>query len=50
VAPTITGYIWANWGLSSAFLVFALTHFIAALTIAFLGIETKRKTLEEISK
>jgi len=49
-APTITGYIWAKWSLSSAFLVFALTHFIAALIIAFLGIETKRKTLEEISK
>jgi putative MFS transporter len=49
-APTITGYIWATWGLSSAFIVFASAHFIAALTIVFLGIETKRKMLEEISK
>jgi len=49
-APTITGYIWAAWGLSAAFLIFASAHFIAALTTAFLGIETKQKTLEEISK
>ncbi|MEM3866508.1 MAG: MFS transporter, partial [Candidatus Bathyarchaeia archaeon] len=49
-APTITGYIWAIWGLSSAFIVFASAHFIAALIVASLGIETKRKMLEEISK
>lgn len=49
-APTVTGWIWASWGLSSAFVVFALAHFLAALTVAFLGMETKRKALEAISK
>jgi putative MFS transporter len=49
-APVMTGYIWANLGLSSAFLAFASAHFIAVLAVAFLGIETKRRTLETISK
>lgn len=49
-APTVTGYLWVTGGLSSMFLVFAMVHFISALSVLFLGIETKRKVLEVISK
>ncbi|MEM2122946.1 MAG: MFS transporter [Candidatus Bathyarchaeia archaeon] len=49
-APTFTGYLWANWGLTSAFTAFALTHILTALVVGALGVETKRRTLEEISK
>lgn len=49
-APVMTGYIWANLGLSTAFLAFASAHFIAALIVAFLGMETKGRVLETISK
>ncbi|MGC8849314.1 MAG: MFS transporter [Candidatus Bathyarchaeia archaeon] len=50
VAPTLTGYLWANWGLTSAFTAFALAHILTALVVGALGVETKRKTLEEISR
>lgn len=49
-APTITGYLYATTHLTGPFAVFALAHLLAALSIALLGVETKRKTLEEISK
>jgi putative MFS transporter len=50
LAPTVTGYIWVSSGLGIAFLVFAVAHIIGAITIALLGIETKAKVLEAISK
>ncbi|MEM3677648.1 MAG: MFS transporter [Candidatus Bathyarchaeia archaeon] len=49
-APILTGYLWANWGLTSAFTAFTLAHVIPALIVGALGVETKRKILEEISK
>lgn len=49
-APLLTGYLWANWGLTPAFTAFALAHILTALVVGALGVETKRKTLEEISK
>jgi len=49
-APIATGYIYTVKGLSPTFSVFALTHVIATIAVAILGIETKEKTLEEISK
>jgi len=49
-APALTGYLWANWGLASAFTAFTLAHILTALVVGALGIETKKRTLEEISK
>lgn len=49
-APTITPLLYEYGGLAAAFTVFALVHFIGALIVITLGIETKGKTLEEISK
>jgi len=50
LAPTVTGFLYFSGGLPPTFTVFALAHLIAALSIAFLGIETKSKVLEEISR
>ncbi|MCW4018941.1 MAG: MFS transporter [Candidatus Bathyarchaeota archaeon] len=50
IAPTVTPILYAYGGLAAAFTVFALIHFVGAVTIALLGTETKGKTLEEISK
>ncbi len=50
VAPLATPLLFAYGGLPAAFTVFALTHFLGAIAIAFLGTETKGKILEEISK
>jgi putative MFS transporter len=49
-APTITPLLYEYGGLAAAFTVFALVHFIGAFIVITLGIETKGKTLEEISK
>jgi putative MFS transporter len=49
-APTVTGFLYFSGGLPPTFTVFALAHFIAALSVAFLGIETKSKVLEDISR
>jgi putative MFS transporter len=50
VAPTATPLLYFYGGLPAAFAAFALIHFLGAVTIALLGIETKGKTLTEISK
>jgi MFS transporter, putative metabolite:H+ symporter len=50
IAPTATPLLFAYGGLPVAFTVFALVHFIGAITIALLGMETKGKTLKEISE
>lgn len=50
LAPTLTALTVASLGTFSTFLVFFAVQFIAALTVAILGIETKGKTLEEISR
>jgi MFS transporter, putative metabolite:H+ symporter len=50
IAPTATPLLYAYGGLSAAFTAFALVHFIGAITIALLGMETKGKTLKEISE
>ncbi|MCP8303864.1 MAG: MFS transporter [archaeon] len=50
-APIITGYLWWSQGaISLMFLVFAVVHFLGAICVLILGIETKGKVLEEISK
>ena len=50
IAPTLTPLLYAHGGLTAAFAVFALMHFLGAAAIAVLGIETKGKILEEIAK
>lgn len=50
IAPTATPLLYAYGGLSAAFAVFALVHFMGAVAILALGVETKGKHLEEISK
>jgi putative MFS transporter len=50
VAPTATPLLYFYGGLAAAFIAFALVHFIGAVTIGILGIETKGKLLTEISK
>ncbi|RLI27276.1 MFS transporter, partial [Candidatus Bathyarchaeota archaeon] len=50
LAPILTGYVYATWGLAQTFNVFALAHILAAIATVILGIETKGKVLEEISR
>jgi len=50
IAPTATPLLFFYGGLAAAFTAFALVHFVGAITIAVLGIETKGKSLTEISK
>jgi putative MFS transporter len=50
VAPTATPLLYAYGGLAAAFAVFAAFHLVGAAAIIMLGIETKGKVLEEISK
>ena len=50
LAPIATGYVYATWGLAQTFNVFALAHILAVVATVALGIETKGKVLEEISK
>jgi len=49
-APTLTPLLWASAGLWLPFTGFALAHFVAALAVALLGVETKGRVLEEIAK
>ncbi|MDI6807253.1 MAG: MFS transporter [Candidatus Aenigmarchaeota archaeon] len=46
----LTGFILVVASLSFAFIKFALLHWIAALVLILLGIETKGRALEEISR
>jgi putative MFS transporter len=50
VAPTATPLLYFYGGLPVAFAGFALIHFVGAVTILLLGIETKGKPLTEISE
>jgi len=50
LAPILTGYVYATWGLAQTFNVFALAHILAAIATVILGIETKGMVLEEISR
>jgi len=50
LAPILTGYVYATWGLAQTFNVFALAHILAAVATVILGIETKGMVLEEISR
>ena len=45
----ITGAVLMLWGLPATFLKFAILHWIAAAAVLLLGIETKGKTLEELT-
>jgi putative MFS transporter len=49
VAPTATPLLYAAGGLPAAFVAFAVTHFVGAVAVTVLGIETQGKALEEIS-
>ena len=51
LGPNIVGYMMALTGDPLyPFLVFAMVHFISGITVCVLGIETKGKELEEISR
>ena len=50
VAPTATPLLFAYGGLAAAFAVFAVFHLLGVVAISVLGLETKGKVLEEISK
>ncbi|MEM2110418.1 MAG: MFS transporter [Candidatus Bathyarchaeia archaeon] len=50
IAPTLTPLLHTYGGLAAPFVVFAIAHFLGALATAVLGIETKGKVLEEITK
>lgn len=50
IAPTLTALIVSSLGTFQTFLGFFAVQMIAAVVVAILGIETKGKTLEEISK
>ncbi len=50
IAPTATPLLYFYGGLGAAFAAFALVHFVGAVAIAVLGVETKGKVLTEISK
>ncbi|MEM3437786.1 MAG: MFS transporter [Nitrososphaerales archaeon] len=49
-APIITGYLWWSQGISFTFIIFAVVHILGAISVLTLGIETKGKVLEKISK
>ncbi|MEM3709035.1 MAG: MFS transporter [Nitrososphaerales archaeon] len=48
-APTLTPFLLNTFGLYSTFIVFAFIHILAGFMVIILGIETKKKKLEEIS-
>lgn len=50
IAPTLTPLLYAYGGLIAPFTVFATAHLLGAITTVALGIETKGKVLEEITK
>jgi len=45
-----TGFVLASLGLASTFMKFSLIHIAAAAVVALLGVETKQRVLEEISR
>lgn len=49
-APTVTPLLFVGAGLWLPFVVFAMAHGVAALSVAVLGIETNGKILEEIAE
>jgi putative MFS transporter len=49
VGPYLVGLIIPVFGKPGVFTLGAISFFIAAIVVATLGIETKGKTLEEIS-
>jgi len=49
-APTVTPLLWASAGLWLPFVVFALAHVLAALSVVVLGVETRGRVLEEITE
>lgn len=49
LAPLITAYLYAASGLLLPFVAFSFVHFLAALLVLTLGIETAKRSLEEIS-
>lgn len=49
-APKVTPLLWVGAGLWLPFVVFALAHGVAALSVVALGIETKEKVLKEITE
>lgn len=49
IAPTVIGILLGRLGVPGIFALNALMFFIASIAVATLGIETKGKTLEEIS-
>ena len=49
-APTVTPLLWVSAGLWLPFIVFAVAHGAAAVSVVVLGIETKGKVLEEITE
>jgi putative MFS transporter len=50
LAPYLTGVIWMEYGLETVFFVFSAVHMLASISTLILGIETKRRTLEELSR
>jgi hypothetical protein len=49
LAPTLTPYLLISMGLYPTFIVFALVHIFSGFAVIIVGIETKKKKLEEIS-
>ncbi|MCW1296923.1 MAG: MFS transporter [Candidatus Parvarchaeota archaeon] len=49
LTPSFTAFLVSSFGTFQTFLVFFIAHFIAAAFVLVLGIETKGRTLEEIS-
>jgi len=50
LAPSLTGYLFSLTGLFGPFVAFSFVHLIASFSVFTLGIETMKKSLEEISK
>jgi putative MFS transporter len=50
ITPFTTAFLVSYLGTFQTFLVFFIAHFIAAISVLLLGIETKGRRLEEISK
>ncbi len=49
-APYVTGFLYDIGGLVYPFIVFAVVHIIAAISVVILGIETKGETLERLTE
>ncbi len=50
LAPSLTAVTVSNLGMFHTFMVFFAVHFVAAAVVAAFAVETKGRTLEEISK